>query len=160
MLDVSGRLAKNVAIRTLDTFRASRSAAARLEAGLVHYKGVAVDVIRRDDCPPFVTKDTSEIREILAYRNSSCKTMSLAEATLYPGKHTENHYHPKTEEIYYILSGVGRICVDGEERAINPGDAVMLPPGCSHQTWNTGSAPLVFLCCCSPAYEHEDTVLQ
>ncbi len=118
-----------------------------------------MEAVRRDDCPPFITKDTSEIREILAYRNSTCKTMSLAEATIYPGKHTECHRHDKTEEIYYILSGLGRIRVNGEEREIAAGDAVFLPPSATHQTWNTGDVPLVFLCCCSPAYEHDDTFL-
>ncbi|MBN2713711.1 MAG: cupin domain-containing protein [Planctomycetes bacterium] len=118
-----------------------------------------MEIINRDNCEPFTTKDTSEIREIMAYRNSSCKKTSLAEATLYPGKCTEAHYHPECEEIYYILSGTGRICVDGEERDLAPGDAVLLSPGAVHQTWNTGADKLVFLCICDPPYEHEDTVM-
>ncbi len=118
-----------------------------------------MDLIRRDDCTPFVTKDTSEIRELMAYRNSACKRTSLAEATLYPGKSTEAHYHPGTEEVYYFLSGSGRIRVDEEDRDVGPGDTVLLPPGARHRTENTGAAPLVFLCVCAPPYEHEDTVL-
>lgn len=113
--------------------------------------------IQRDDCTPFVTKDTSEIRELMAYRNSPCARTSLAEATLYPGCHTERHRHPKTEEIYYILSGTGRMEVDGETEPLHPGDAVLLPPGAAHQAWNTGDVPLVILCVCAPAYEHDDT---
>jgi len=85
-----------------------------------------MEICNRDDCEPFLTKDTSEIREILAYRNSACERTSLAEATIYPGACTEAHYHPKTEEIYYVLSGTGRIRVDDEERDIGPGDAILL----------------------------------
>jgi mannose-6-phosphate isomerase-like protein (cupin superfamily) len=28
-----------------------------------------------------------------------------------------------------------------------------------HKLWNTGDEPLKLLCCCAPAYTHEDTVL-
>jgi mannose-6-phosphate isomerase-like protein (cupin superfamily) len=118
-----------------------------------------MEVINRDDCPAFVTKDTSEIREIMAYRNSSCERMSLAEATLYPSRATERHRHPRSEEIYYVLKGSGRMFIEGEYRDIGEGDAILIPPGAVHQTWNTAEEPLVFLCLCAPAYEHEDTVI-
>ena len=118
-----------------------------------------MDLVNRDDCEAFVTKDTSQIREIMAYRNSACERMSLAEATLPPGGHTHCHHHPKTEEIYYVLSGSGRVQSGAEERDIGPGDAILHPPGVPHEAWNTGTTPLVFLCVCSPAYEHEDTVI-
>jgi mannose-6-phosphate isomerase-like protein (cupin superfamily) len=48
----------------------------------------------------------------------------------------------------------------GEERRdIGPLDAIAIPPGQRHKLWNTGSAPLVLLCCCAPGYTDEDTVL-
>jgi len=118
-----------------------------------------MDVVNRSDCAAFVTKDTSEIRELMAYRNSSCERMSLAEATLYPGRSTERHTHPKSEEIYYVLEGEGIMMVAGEERPIRVGDAILIPPGSEHQTWNIGAGKLVFLCLCSPASEQEDTVI-
>ena len=39
------------------------------------------------------------------------------------------------------------------------GDAIALKPGTRHKIWNTGKSDLVFLCCCAPAYTHEDTVI-
>jgi mannose-6-phosphate isomerase-like protein (cupin superfamily) len=119
----------------------------------------AVDRTQRDQCLPFVTKDTSEIRELMAYRNSGCARMSLAEATLLPGRATEAHMHHATEEVYYFLQGTGHIRIAGDEADIQPGDAILIPPGAVHQTWNTGTEPLVFLCVCAPAYEHADTVI-
>lgn len=47
----------------------------------------------------------------------------------------------------------------GDERSVGAGDCVVIPPGTPHKLWNPGSAPLVLLCCCAPAYRHEDTVL-
>jgi len=116
-------------------------------------------VVNRNDVRPFITKDTSEIREILAPANSSLKNQSLAEARVAPGRSTEEHYHPRAEEIYYILEGKGRIRIEEDEKEVGPGDGIAILPGKTHKVWNTGNADLVFLCCCSPAYSHEDTVM-
>jgi mannose-6-phosphate isomerase-like protein (cupin superfamily) len=109
--------------------------------------------------PAFTTKDGSEIRELLAHRNSCIGKQSLAEARLPPGVSTASHYHGKTEEIYYILEGQGRITIDKEVCDVAPGDAIAIPPGAVHTILNTGATTLKFLCCCAPGYEHDDTTL-
>ena len=108
---------------------------------------------------PFTTKDGSEIRELLAHRNSAIRNQSLAEARLPPGASTTPHHHVKAEEIYYILEGEGRMQVGSEVRAVTVGDAIAIPPGSPHQITNTGREVLKFLCCCAPGYEHHDTIL-
>ena len=118
-----------------------------------------MDIINRADTKPFITKDSSEIRELLAYRNSSIRNQSLAEATIAVGTSTQEHYHPKSEEIYYILQGSARMKIDGELREVGPLDAIAIPPGARHKIWNTGDVPLVLLCCCAPGYENDDTVM-
>jgi len=118
-----------------------------------------MDIINRADAAPFITKDGSEIRELLAYRNSGIRNQSLAEATLPVDAATQEHYHPKSEEIYYILRGTGRMKIEGELRDVGPLDAIAIPPGLKHKIWNTGAEPLVLLCCCAPAYEDSDTVM-
>mgnify|MGYP001065141666 FL=1 len=118
-----------------------------------------MDVKNLNEVPAFITKDGSEIRELLAYRNSCIRNQSLAEARLPPGAATTAHRHLKTEEIYYILEGQGLMELEGETRLVGPGDAIAIPPGSRHQITNTGQGVLRFLCCCAPAYEHEDTFL-
>jgi mannose-6-phosphate isomerase-like protein (cupin superfamily) len=118
-----------------------------------------VDVKNLGEVPAFVTKDGSEIRELLAHRNSAIRQQSLAEARLAPGASTQEHYHVRTEEIYYITHGVGRIRIDSEIREVAGGDAIAILPGQRHKLWNTGPEVLRLLCCCAPAYEHEDTVI-
>ena len=118
-----------------------------------------MDVRNIQDAQPFITKDGSEIRELLAHRNSCIQQQSLAEARVPPGAITEAHYHPQTEEIYYILEGSGVMTINDEQRPVGPGDAIAIPPGATHQIENPHSQPLRFLCCCAPGYEHEDTVL-
>ena len=118
-----------------------------------------MDIRNRDRVESFTTKDGSEIRELLAHRNSCIVKQSLAEARLPVGASTTPHYHPLTEEIYYILNGQGRMRIGTETESVGPGDAIAIPPGEEHEITNTGQETLVFLCCCAPAYEHADTVL-
>jgi mannose-6-phosphate isomerase-like protein (cupin superfamily) len=98
----------------------------------------------------FTTADGSTIRELW-----HTHAQSLAEASLETGQATQRHYHRASEEIYFLLEGHGRMELDGEEREVGPGDAVLIPPGAWHQI--TASAPLRFLCCCAPPYAHDDT---
>ena len=118
-----------------------------------------MDVQNIDRVAAFVTKDGSEIRELLAHRNSCIRNQTLAEARLLAGAATTPHRHVRTEEIYYVLQGQGLMAVGEETRTVGPGDAIAIPPGAVHQITNTGPGVLKFLCCCAPGYEHEDTVL-
>jgi mannose-6-phosphate isomerase-like protein (cupin superfamily) len=118
-----------------------------------------MDIQNIADAVAFTTKDGSEIRELLAHRNSCIRNQSLAEARLPPGGQTTPHHHKLTEEIYYVLAGRGQMEIDGESRDVGPGDAIAIPRGASHRITNTGGETLKFLCCCAPGYEHEDTIL-
>lgn len=118
-----------------------------------------MDVQNINRVPAFITKDGSEIRELLAHRNSRIVNQTLAEARLSAGGRTAPHRHLKTEEIYYILEGQGSIRVADDLADVAAGDAIAIPPGAVHQITNTGGGTLKFLCCCAPGYEHEDTLL-
>ncbi len=118
-----------------------------------------MDVKNLNEVPPFITKDGSEIRELLAHRNSAIRNQSLAEARLPVGASTQEHFHPRAEEIYFITSGVGKIRIENETLEVRAGDAIAIPPGQKHKLWNTGDETLRLLCCCAPAYEHSDTII-
>lgn len=118
-----------------------------------------MDIQHLDEAPAFTTKDGSEIRELLACRNSGIRNQSLAEARLRIGAATQEHYHARTEEIYYITHGTGRMRIEDEVMEVKAGDAIAIPPGKKHKLWNTGSETLRLLCCCAPGYEHSDTFL-
>jgi mannose-6-phosphate isomerase-like protein (cupin superfamily) len=114
-------------------------------------------IARLDRAEPFVTKDGSEIRELAGVPSGNSMNQSLAEATVPPGGETEEHYHQASEEIYLFTSGSGRMKLGDEEAEVSAGDTVVIPPGTPHKLWNTGAEPLKLLCCCAPAYSHEDT---
>ncbi|MDP1562532.1 MAG: cupin domain-containing protein [Pirellulaceae bacterium] len=118
-----------------------------------------MDIVNLSTTVSFTTKDGSSIRELLSHRNSGIRNQSLAEATVPPGIKTLAHYHPSSEEIYYILSGQGTMFLAGAVQIVRPGDAIAIPPGQVHWIENTAAEDLVFLCCCAPGYEHHDTVM-
>jgi len=106
---------------------------------------------------PFTTKDGSTIRSILDAANAPVQHQSLAEARLTEEGATQAHYHLLSEEFYFILEGRGEMALDGNTRAVGPGDAILIPPGAWHSIASKSPSGLRFLCCCSPPYSHEDT---
>jgi mannose-6-phosphate isomerase-like protein (cupin superfamily) len=108
---------------------------------------------------PFVTVDGSTIRELAGQVALPAVNQSLAEATIPVGGATTAHYHPVAEELYLITAGHGSMRLGAEVSDVRAGDCIVIPPGVEHKLTNTGTGALVLLCCCAPAYRHEDTVL-
>jgi len=118
-----------------------------------------METISVADVSAFTTADGSTIRELFNPRVCDLKNQSLAHATLSPGQKTERHFHPRAEEIYFVLRGRALMEVDGQTRELKEGDAVAIPSGAKHHVENIGDGELEFLCCCAPAYSHDDTIL-
>jgi mannose-6-phosphate isomerase-like protein (cupin superfamily) len=118
-----------------------------------------VELANIADAESFTTKDGSSIREVAGRVALPAAHQSLAEATVPVGAATTAHYHLASEELYFFTAGTGRLRIGDDERDVRPGDCAVIPPGAEHKLVNTGNEPLVLLCCCAPAYSHEDTVL-
>jgi mannose-6-phosphate isomerase-like protein (cupin superfamily) len=106
-----------------------------------------------------VTRDGSEIRELMHPGVHGNAAQSLAEATIPPGGRTRLHCHRLTEEIYHFTQGEGRMTLGSEKLAVHAGDTICIPPGTPHCVENTGDVAMRILCACSPAYADEDTEL-
>ena len=112
---------------------------------------------------PFITKDGAVIRELMHpdthYRELGSQSQSLAEARIAAGVKTLLHCHHVSEELYHVTAGCGEMTLGDEQFAVSVGDTVCIPPTTPHCIENTGAEELVILCCCSPAYQHDDTEL-
>jgi mannose-6-phosphate isomerase-like protein (cupin superfamily) len=108
---------------------------------------------------PYITRDGSEIRELMHPDVHGNRNQSFAEAIVAPGCTTYLHQHAKTEEIYHITAGEGSMRLGEDVFAVRVGDTICIPPRTPHCIANSGCAPLRILCACSPAYAHEDTEL-
>jgi mannose-6-phosphate isomerase-like protein (cupin superfamily) len=118
-----------------------------------------MEIVRREQREAFITADGSSVRELAGIPTANAANQSLAEAVVPPGRATIAHLHRRSEEIYLFTGGSGRMRLGDEERAVRAGDCVVIPPGVTHKLWAGEGEPLVLLCCCAPAYSHEDTIL-
>jgi mannose-6-phosphate isomerase-like protein (cupin superfamily) len=110
----------------------------------------------------YITKDGCAIRELMhpdVHHRLGVKSQSLAEATVAPGQRTHLHRHHSSEELYYIVQGEGLMTLGADQFPVIPGDTVCVLPGTPHCIENSGDVELKILCCCAPAYAHEDTEL-
>ena len=54
------------------------------------------------------------------------------------------HYHERTDEIYYVLGGEGRMLLDDEEIELHKDVAVYVPRGVKHKAW--GNLKVLVVC--------------
>ena len=111
------------------------------------------------DCPEFVAGDQTKLREMLHPDKGDLELQySLAHATLAPGMISTLH-QLKSSKVYYILSGRGRMEIDGESREVKSGDTVYIQPNASQRIEAFGEEKLVFLCIVCPAWRAEDEIV-
>ena len=82
----------------------------------------AVERVRLEDRPSFITADGSSIRELAGVPSGNSVNQSLAEATVPPGGETVEHFHRSSEEIYLFTAGAGRMRLGDEEAEVRAGD--------------------------------------
>ena len=63
---------------------------------------------------------------------------------LAPGCSIGLHRHEASSEIIYILSGEGKVILDGEEERLTAGDCHYCKKGSAHTLISTGEEPLCF----------------
>lgn len=114
---------------------------------------------RIKDITAYVTRDGSEIRELMHPAAQGNKAQSLAEAIVKQGEQTHLHQHHNSEELYFITNGKGYMTLGEEQFDVIVGDTICIPPGTPHCIKNIGTEALHILCMCSPPYNHDDTEL-
>ena len=63
--------------------------------------------------------------------------------TLPPGSSIGMHTHEGNSEVFYVLSGTGKVLCDGEYEPLKPGDVHYCPLGHAHSLINDGEVDLV-----------------
>jgi mannose-6-phosphate isomerase-like protein (cupin superfamily) len=76
---------------------------------------------------------------------------SMGLVTLEPHGGQVPWHNQEQEEVYFIISGTGEMCLGTERQTMTTGQAVYIPPRLFHQLTNTGDTPLTMLYCYGPA---------
>jgi len=80
------------------------------------------------------------INEQRGARNFAMRVFELAK-----GGHTPYHQHDFEHEVY-VMQGKGTLKTSDDERPLEQGDIIWVPPNDMHQFLNTGNEPLFFMC--------------
>jgi mannose-6-phosphate isomerase-like protein (cupin superfamily) len=111
------------------------------------------------DIKEYITKDKSTIRELMHPKHNENNHQSIAEAIVAINQKTELHKHLLTEEIYHITRGQGLMTLGSKIVDVREGDTICILPNTAHCIENNGAKELHFLCLCTPAYSHKDTII-
>ncbi len=76
---------------------------------------------------------------------------SMGYVTLEPNGGQVPWHNQEQEEIYFVVSGTGEMCLGTEKQTLVGGQAALIPPKVFHQLTNVGAEPLVMIYCYGPA---------
>ena len=96
--------------------------------------------IRRDkaDVSPWA-ETCGQIRPLIEEKDSAAAEVHHLEIT-----DAKLHYHQRTDEIYYVLGGQGRMRLDASEIELREGVVVYVPRGVKHKAW--GNLKVLVVC--------------
>lgn len=85
------------------------------------------------------TETCGQIRPLIEEKDGAAAEVHHLEIT-----HAKLHYHERTDEIYYVLAGQGRMRLGDEEIELRPDVTVYVPRGMKHKAW--GNLKVLVVC--------------
>ena len=96
--------------------------------------------LRRDvaDVQPWA-ETCGQIRPLLEEKDGAAAEVHHLQIT-----NARMHYHQRTDEIYYVLDGQGKMRLDDEEIELHKDVVVYVPRGVKHKAW--GNLTVLVVC--------------
>ena len=96
--------------------------------------------LRREvaDVPPW-EETCGQIRTVIEEKDGAAAEVHHLEIT-----NARLHYHERTDEIYYVLDGEGRMQLDDQEIELHKDVVVYVPRGVKHRAW--GDLKVLVVC--------------
>ena len=79
------------------------------------------------------------------------KNFAIGFVTLDPNGGQVPWHNQDQEEVYFVVSGTGEMCLGSEREVLTAGQAAYIPCGVFHQLTNIGATPLKMIYCYGPA---------
>ena len=94
-------------------------------------------------------------------KSTAARQITAIDVVIVPGQGHAFHKHPDQEEILFVVAGKLEQWVESEKRMLGPGDAVFIPKGMVHASFNAGSDDLRMFVVFSPSIgEHGFTSVE
>ncbi|HEY2381579.1 MAG TPA: cupin domain-containing protein [Terriglobia bacterium] len=102
--------------------------------------------------------EVRNLEEFVRFSDEKMQKLPLFESAKYfcdlyclkPGQDQRVHSHAESDKIYLVLRGKGVFHIAGEDRELNPGEAVIARPGQDHGVRNSAAEDLVLLVFMTP----------
>ena len=94
------------------------------------------------------------LRWLITKDNVDAVHCSMCMIQIAPGQTVRPaHSHPNGEEVIYIITGSGKVMVDGRVEPVTAGCAVLFPQGKVHMLSNTSDEEMKVVCFFAPPSE-------
>ena len=91
------------------------------------------------------------LRWVVTNQNTGARHCTMAVIEVQPGQTVRPaHSHPNSEEIIYLLSGTGRVWIEGVIEPVKAGCAILFPQGDIHMLQNSGTEVMKVACFFAP----------
>jgi quercetin dioxygenase-like cupin family protein len=112
---------------------------------------MSVPTIHEDDVQE-LNLPGRRFRWLVADDRIESKYCSVCVIRIPPGERVRPaHSHPQGEEVIYIMTGEGRVLVDGDVARVRAGSTVLFPQGAVHMVHNTSAEEMKVVCFFAPA---------
>jgi len=111
-----------------------------------------VDTRQTVEAPVHVRGHGQVSHLLLAGGDFGSRHLAITWVECEPGSQQDLHAHPESEQAYVIVAGHGTTIVGDEERAVEAGTLVYIPPRTDHAIRATGDDRLVYISTTSPPF--------
>ncbi len=102
--------------------------------------------------------EVRKIRDLIRFSDDKMQKVPVFDSAMYfcdlyclkPGQDQRIHSHAESDKIYFVLQGAGVFHIAGEEKELEPDQAVIARPGQDHGVRNSGKDDLVLLVFMTP----------
>jgi len=81
----------------------------------------------------------------------ACENFAMGVVELEPRGGEVPWHNQDQEEVYFVMSGEGEMCLGSERKRVSSGQLIYIPSNEFHQLTNVGDEPLTMLYCYGPA---------
>ncbi len=108
-------------------------------------------IIHETDVPE-VLRPGRYMRWLADADSLQAKNLSVCVIRVMPGEAVRPaHSHPHSEELIYLITGSGKVMIDGEVGEVRAGSAILFEQGKVHMLKNTGDEEMKVICFFAPA---------
>jgi predicted cupin superfamily sugar epimerase/quercetin dioxygenase-like cupin family protein len=112
------------------------------------------------EVPPQRVAAGVELRELVGRVAPLARTdlLSIAQFTLAPGHGSGTSFNHRSQEVFMVLSGSGRVHLDARVVPVGPGSTVFIPAQQRHSIAADAGSSLIFFAVSAPAFAPDDYV--